>query len=144
MRVKSLRAGSVAQVWHLLGVTAPRRQVHVPAQTKGVIIALTVKTGARVDEGQLLARIDLGDRKARLREAQALLAQREIEYQAATQLSKKNLQSATELTRTQTSLDSARASLAAIRLDIHRTKAVYYTHLTLPSTPHVQTPADSV
>ena len=124
VQVETLRAGSVAQVLHLMGVTAPRRQVHVPAQTKGTIVALTVKTGARVDEGQLLARIDIGDRKARLQEAQALLAQREVEYQAATQLSKKNLQSATELTRTQTSLDSARASLAAIRLDIHRTKVV--------------------
>ena len=79
VQVETLRAGSVAQVLHLMGVTAPRRQVHVPAQTKGTIVALTVKTGARVDEGQLLARIDIGDRKARLREAQALLAQREVE-----------------------------------------------------------------
>ena len=124
VQVETLRADSVAQVLHLMGVTAPRRQVQVPAQTKGTIVALTAKTGARVDEGQLLARIDIGDRKARLREAQALLLQREAEHQAATQLSKKNLQSATELTRTQTLLNSARASLEAIRLDIHRTKVV--------------------
>tara|TARA_Y100001934_G_C12341817_1_gene770612 strand:- start:1100 stop:2173 length:1074 start_codon:yes stop_codon:yes gene_type:complete len=124
VQVETLRAASVAQVLYLMGVTAPRRQVQVPAQTKGAIAALTVETGARVDEGQLLARIQIGDRKARLREAQALLVQREAEHQAATQLSKKNLQSATELTRTQTLLDSARASLEAIRLDINRTKVV--------------------
>ena len=122
VQVATLKAGSVAQVLHLMGVTAPKRQVRVPAQTKGTIVALTAQTGALVDEGQLLARIDIGDRNARLREAQALLAQRQAEYQAAIQLSKKNLQSATELTRTQTLLDSAKASLEAIRLDIRRTQ----------------------
>jgi len=124
VQVATLKAGSVSQVLHLMGVTAPKRQVRVPAQTKGTIVALTAETGALVDEGQLLARIDIGDRKARLREAQALLAQRQAEYQAATQLSKKNLQSATELTRSQALLDSAKASLEAIRLDIRRTQVL--------------------
>ncbi len=122
VQVQALQASSVAQVLHLMGVTAPKRQVDVPAQTKGTVAALEASTGALVEEGQLLARIDMGDRTSRLREAQALLEQRETEYQAATQLSRKNLQSATELTRSQTLLDSAKASLEAIRLDIRRTE----------------------
>lgn len=122
VQVQTLQASSVAQVLHLMGVTAPMRQVDVPAQTKGTVATLQVKTGALVEEGQLLARIDMGDRTARLREAQALLEQRQTEYQAATQLSRKNLQSATELTRSQALLDSAKASLESIRLDIRRTQ----------------------
>ena len=122
VQVQTLQASSVAQVLNLMGVTAPTRQVDVPAETKGTVATLQVKTGALVEEGQLLARIDMGDRTARLREAQALLEQRQTEYQAATQLSKKNLQSATELTRSQALLDSAKASLESIRLDIRRTQ----------------------
>ncbi len=34
VQVETLRAGSVAQVLQLMGVTAPRRQVHVPARPK--------------------------------------------------------------------------------------------------------------
>ena len=72
------------------------RQVDVPAQTKGTVATLQVKTGALVEEGQLLARIDMGDRTARLREAQALLEQRQTEYQAATQPRKSSVGNGTD------------------------------------------------
>ncbi len=124
VQVRTLAASSVPQMLDLMGVTAPKRAVQVPAQTAGAVISLDAAKGEIARAGALLARIDGADRNARLRQARAVLKQRQAEYQAASKLSKKNLQSQTALTEVQALLDAARASLKAIELDISHTRVV--------------------
>ena len=72
--------------------------------------------------GDLVIRIDIRDRKARQRQAKALVAQRLAEYRAASELSKKKLSSKTTVAEAQTLLEAAKASLQGIELDMRHTR----------------------
>ncbi len=108
-------------VLSLFGRTEANRQVDLKAETEGRIVDLPVEKGTRVTAGTLLARLSMDDRQARLAEAQALLQQRQIEYQAAEELAEKSFRSKTKLAETRAALQSARAAVAAARLDIAQT-----------------------
>ena len=122
VQVQQVTASSVDRILNLMGVTAANREVRVPGQTKGTIARLNVESGVMVNQGALLAEIDIGDRYARAEEARAMVTLRQSEYDAAVKLAEKNLQSPTDLTRAQTNLDAARAGLATAELEISRTK----------------------
>ncbi|MDP6530905.1 MAG: efflux RND transporter periplasmic adaptor subunit, partial [Arenicellales bacterium] len=74
-----------------------------------------------IKRGDLVVRLATDDRPARLRQAAALLRQRQTEYKAASSLSKKNLRSKIALTEAEAQLNAAQASLEQIRVDIERT-----------------------
>ena len=122
VQTRLVKAEDVEQVLGLMGVTVANRSVEVDVQSKGIIAGLNVRTGASVKKNELLATIGLEDRDVRLREARAVVKLRQSEFDAALKLSKKNLQSETELTRAETNLDSARASLKSAELEIARTE----------------------
>ena len=77
--------------------------------------------GQIIKRGDLVVRLATDDRPARLRQAAALLRQRQTEYKAASSLSKKNLRSKIALTEAEAQLNAAQASLEQIRVDIERT-----------------------
>lgn len=106
----------------VLGRTEASRQVELKAETAGRIIALTKKKGERVEKGEVIARLAIDDRRSRLAQAQAVLTQREIEFQASKELSTRNFRSKVKLAETQANLASAKAGLAKIKLDIRRTE----------------------
>ena len=122
VQTRLAKAGDEDQVLDLMGVTAANRSVEVDVQSKGIIARLNIETGASVKKNDLLATLDPEDREVRLREARAVVKLRQSEFDAALKLSKKNLQSETELTRAETNLDSARASLKSAELEIERTQ----------------------
>ncbi len=105
----------------LTGRTEPSRQATLSAETKGRVIAVEAVKGARVSEGDIIVRIEPGDREARLAEAQALLRQRQIEYEAAKKLSIKGYQSQTRLAQSLANLRAAAARMKQIETDIERT-----------------------
>ncbi|MBT3990981.1 MAG: efflux RND transporter periplasmic adaptor subunit [Rhodospirillaceae bacterium] len=105
----------------ILGKTEASRRVDLKAETSGRIVALKAKKGDRLKKGDVIAQIALDDRPARMSEAKAKLRQREIEFQAAKELSARNFRSKVKLAETEALLDSARASLATIKLDMNRT-----------------------
>lgn len=105
----------------LTGRTEPSRQATLSAETKGRVIAVEAAKGARVTEGDIIVRIESGDREARLAEAKALLRQRQIEYEAARKLSIKGYQSQTRLAQSLAYLRAATARLRQIELDVERT-----------------------
>lgn len=104
----------------LFGRTEAERTVDVMAETKGRVAAVLVDKGDRVRKGEVLVRIALDDRKARLAEAEALVEQRDIAYQAAQKLSQKQFRSVVTLAQNRADLEAARADLEEIRLDIAR------------------------
>ena len=105
----------------LTGRTEPSRQATLSAETKGRVVAVEAAKGKRVSEGDIIVRIDPGDRQARLAEAKAVLRQRQIEYEAFRKLSAKGYQSQTRLAESLANLRAATAHLKQIELDIERT-----------------------
>ncbi len=105
----------------LFGRTEASRMVDVRAETAGRIVALPVKKGANVKKGQVIARIAMDDRKARLDEAKALVNQYAIAYKAAQELSQKQYRSKVKLAESAAQLEMAKAGLESITTDIGRT-----------------------
>ena len=104
------------------GQSEPDRAVQVRAETGGQVEALPVARGSQVDEGAVLVRIAMEDRQARLREAQALVEQREAEHEAARSLGKGGYQARTRVKEAAAALAAARARLADIRHEIADTE----------------------
>ena len=67
----------------LRGRTEALQSVDIRAETYGRIVELTIERGARLKEGELIARLSPEGRPAALREAKALREQRRIEFTAA-------------------------------------------------------------
>ena len=95
----------------LRGRTEARRKVDVKAETHGRIIELPLEEGARVQAGDVLVRLAPEDRPARLAEAQALLEQRRMEYEAARRLAEKGFRAETQLAASKAALEAAQAAL---------------------------------
>ncbi|MFQ5972601.1 MAG: efflux RND transporter periplasmic adaptor subunit, partial [Alphaproteobacteria bacterium] len=103
------------------GRTEASRRVELRAEAEGRIVEILVDRGDEVEKGQVLARISQDERPARLAQAQALLRQREIEYQAAASLKEKGYRSETSLAAARAELDAAIAVVEQIRIDLEQT-----------------------
>ncbi|WP_421708972.1 efflux RND transporter periplasmic adaptor subunit [Algihabitans sp.] len=108
----------------LTGHTEAVRAVDVKAETFGQIEELLVEKGERVEAGELIARIDARDRQARLDEAQALLRQRQIEFEAARKLNERGFRAETQLAESRARLDAAQASVEAAEVALQDLRIV--------------------
>lgn len=104
------------------GRTLPSREVVIRAETEGRLDEVFVARGDRVTDNQVLGRLSLDDRTAYLAEAEAILRQRQIEYTAAESLEEKGFRSETNLAAAAAQLDSARAVVERMRVDIGHTE----------------------
>jgi multidrug efflux system membrane fusion protein len=118
VRVREMTARETITPFVVHGHTKASRQVVMRAETGGRVVEVPVNKGALVAAGDVLARLDMGNRRERLDEAQALVAQRELEFNAASSLAKSDHGSRTRLAETRAELEAARAALAAVRKDI--------------------------
>jgi len=105
----------------LRGRTEAVRHVEVRAETKGKVLEVLAEKGSIVEDGALLARISDDDRQARLQQSKALLAQREVEYNAASKLAKQGFKSETATAEAMAKLEEARAMVASMENDIAHT-----------------------
>jgi len=110
-----------ADVIKLYGQTEANREVTLKAETAGRIEELLIEKGAFVKKGDVIARIAMEDRQRRLKSAQAAVRHRELEYDASRKLSQKSFRSQTKLAEAASLLNSARAELESIRVDIKHT-----------------------
>jgi multidrug efflux system membrane fusion protein len=104
------------------GRTEASRTVILRAQIPGRIVELGAPQGARVAERALIARIDAEDRKAWFAESQALLRQREIEYEASRKLAEKGYRADTKVAESKAQYDAAKARIERMRLDLAHTE----------------------
>ncbi len=100
------------------GRTEAARQVDVRAETSGLVVSPPLRKGAAVDAGQLMCQLDTGTRdialaeaQARRLEADARLADAEINQRAASQLSADGFASETRVTAANAAAQSARAAV---------------------------------
>ena len=105
----------------LRGRTEAERKVDVKAETYGRIIELKVEKGERIEKDTVLARLSPEDRPARLAEAKALRAQREIEYDASLRLSKKGYRAETQLAAAKAAFEAAEAAVTRARVALRNT-----------------------
>ncbi len=106
----------------LYGETEPFRSVALKAETAGAVEAIPAREGQPLRKGEVILEIDERDRHEKLRQSEALVRQREIEYKAAVKLQAKGYQTEVRLAEAKTRLEDARAGLKAIRLDLEYTK----------------------
>ena len=122
VRVAKLVATPRVNLLTINGRTEASRSIQIRAETDSRVNEIYINKGDRVETGQLIARLALDDRRAKLAEAEALLRQRNIEHSAAEQLQVKGFRSQTSLAAALAQLDGARAVVERMRIDIARTE----------------------
>ncbi len=118
--VRRYVAGEFPDALLLRGSTEASRRVQLRAETAGRVISEPRRKGSRVAAGEVLCRLDPGTRQQALREAQARLAQAELDLEAARGLVRDGFASAARLNAAQAAYDGARAAVAAAEREISR------------------------
>ena len=120
--VRKSRAEPVVRDVVVSGRTEPNRTVELKAETEGRVVELGAERGRPVAAGEPVARLDERERQARLEQAEAMVAQRELQYKAAKDLETRQLASQVQIAEAYANLVTARAELEQIRLDLERTE----------------------
>lgn len=121
VRVRDMTARETITPLVVHGHTEASRRVVVRAETAGKVAEVPLDKGAVVEAGAVLARLDMANRRERLEQARALVAQRELEFNAASSLAQRDFTSRTRLAEARAEMEEARADLAAIRKEIEDT-----------------------
>ena len=118
VRVRSQSAEEIERLIVVNGNTAPARRVQLAAETDGRVVFIGAERGAALARGAVLLRLDERDRAARLAQAEALVKQREVEYEARERLKSESYVSEAQLQEAVAQLESARAELTRAKLDL--------------------------
>lgn len=98
------------------GQTAARRQVTLRAESAGTVAAVPVARGRRVKAGEVLVRLRADDRRERVAQAESLVRQRRLEYEATQSLKSQNLNAERQVAEAHALLEAAKADLKAAQL----------------------------
>jgi multidrug efflux system membrane fusion protein len=82
--VAEIRAVSLV----LTGQTEPSRYATLKAETAARVVAVEAKEGAMIKKDDVVVQLAMDERKALLDEARAVVKQRQVEYTAASKLSR--------------------------------------------------------
>ena len=104
------------------GRTEASRDVALRVETSGQVVEIGSEEGQYIAEGDLIVRLAADDRNERLARARALIEQRQIEADASAELAESGWRAETSDAAARAELQNARAELAAIELDIARTR----------------------
>lgn len=106
----------------LSGRTEAARTVTVKAETTGAVTAAPVKPGTVVNTGDMLCGLDLDDRDARLKEAEAELQAKELDFTSASTLAEKGWTSPARVASTKAAFDAAKAAVQIARSEVAKTR----------------------
>ncbi len=112
VQVREAEIKPLTHVEEVVGTVRARQRAVVEAKVSGRIAELPVALGTEVKEGQLLARIDAAEYKARLEQAQASLQQAEQTWARISGLYKADASTKAEYDAAESTLRSARAAVA--------------------------------
>lgn len=107
--------GDIARVIVLPGTVEPIRTVGVNAQVAGGLLEVSVEEGNRVEEGQIVARLDDRELQAQLRSAEASFEVAEASFDRARQLLERQVITQPEYEAERTGFEAARAQLDQLR-----------------------------
>lgn len=121
VRVEDFEAQQYQPSLVFRGQTEAKRKVTLKTETSGAIVELPVEKGTLVVQGATVVRLEDNNKPALLEEARALLAQRELEYEAASKLTRDGYTPEVTLAESKANLESAKANLAQRELDLSHT-----------------------
>ncbi len=104
------------------GRTEASRTVVVRAETDGAVIGVPAKEGSRIAEGDVICELSLNAREAERQEAEAVMEQRRLEYNAARQLTEKGHRSETQQAAALAAYKASQATVERIKLEINQTQ----------------------
>lgn len=104
----------------LRGRTEAARRVEVRAETSGLVASDPRPRGSTVDEGDLLCELDPGTRSASLAEAQARLAEAEINFSASSRLSEGGFATQTRAASAEAAMRGAQAAVEGATAELGR------------------------
>lgn len=118
VRVQQMNARAITREIVVSGRTAANRTLELRAEAEGTVQQLGAERGEPVKAGAMVARLDIRDRNARLKEAEALVAQRELEFSGIQNLRTKQFTTEVQIAEARSRLESARAAVEKIKLEI--------------------------
>lgn len=127
VQVQTFHASDITPELIIHGETAPSRTVSLTSEVSGKVLKLLFREGDLVKAGQVIMEIDPQDKPQQLRQAKALLKQRQMEHKANQALIGQGLQNETRLAESEALLEAARAQIKAleVQLDATNVKAPY-------------------
>ncbi|MEO5337447.1 MAG: efflux RND transporter periplasmic adaptor subunit [Magnetospirillum sp. WYHS-4] len=121
VRVRDLTAQERPGELLLFGRTEAERRVEVKAETAGRVAEVVARKGGPVTKGDVIVRLAMDDRRARLAEAEARVEQARMSHDAGRQLAEKSFRSQVTVADEKAKLETAKAAAESARLDIERT-----------------------
>ena len=121
VRGRVIHAVALPERVKLRGRTENKRTVEVRAETSGRVVERPVERGTQVAAGDLLCRLAVEDRNARLAQAEAAVEQARIEYEGSQRLQDRGFNSETAIAQAKARLATAQAQREAAVLDVQRT-----------------------
>ena len=121
VRARLLQASSQPLLVSVRGRTESKRTVTVRSETSGRVVARPIERGDLVQRGDLLCRVAVDDRQARITEATEALNQARLEYEGSLKLQTRGLQSETGVAQAKARLASADAALERAKLELSKT-----------------------
>ncbi len=118
VQVREQNARLITRIISVYGRSAPARSADIKAETDGRVEKIAARRGQQLKKGDLILRLDLRDRLARLTQARASVKEFETSYQAQLKLKGEGYVSDTQLAETLAKLESARAELVRAELDL--------------------------
>ncbi len=118
VQVQLQQAEPITRQINVYGQTAPARTIEINAETEGRVEAVEARRGARVAESEVILRLDLRDRQARLAQARASVKEHQTAFQAQTELQREGYVSETDIAETIAKLETARVELLRAELDL--------------------------
>lgn len=122
VRVRTSEAVEHIDMLRISGRTEAVVSVEIRAQIDATVEQIGAVKGQRVKKGDLLVKLAVEDRLARVEKARALVAQRELENSAAKSLAEKNYRSKTGVAETKALLEEARADLKLAQIELTHTE----------------------
>jgi multidrug efflux system membrane fusion protein len=122
VKVRTLIASNRDATLTVHGRTQALHEVDVRAEVEGVVQAIRFEKGDHVRTGQVLCEIKANDRSAKLDMAQALVAQRDKEYDVAQKLFADGFRSKTQMAQAQAALQASRAEQRTQQIELDNTR----------------------
>ena len=102
----------------LRGRTESDRNVYIAAETTGIIEEIFFEKGEQVLKGEIICKQSVDARQAKLDEANALMKQKELEWQASKTLVEKGYRSKTQLAASSASYDASKAQVKQMEQEL--------------------------
>ena len=113
-----VNAGEIPVFAEVVGTVRPRKDARVASKVTGRLLEMTAIPGKRVAEGEVLARIEVGELEAALDRAGSALAQAERDLARLQAVSKSGAVSQSEIEQAASRKEMAAATVAETRIQV--------------------------